>query len=538
MASTADFVSELVLAKQACRGEFTLEQIAQSRREDLPPPANKGTHRAVAALLSPRSIEACLREGVNPVSLLKRDVSSFAGPGVGPAEQKLRADMYEELRTESLRAVTESRAALPAPARSSGPGSSTLGEPSGQMTAGPRSSSPEQHAEMFENEERALQVMKRRQAREMETLLRAEETRAEMEEMQTAKVKREQRRALELKRRQERKEAEWRASQQKLALQRKAKEEAAELAARAEANKRHEEEAKLVVARKAKERKAQRARFLKGQEEAARAAKFRAQTERFIEMQIQELEQKSKQIAIRDAERRAALEEQRKKRARKQMAERQRALRRQQKAREAAQEVLVKRRAAFSAQQDTLKKRLDDLERKRAADEVRMRLEAERNAERRMAAIAEAKREEEKRIEAIVAKKRRQDERLAAAYDKRKFEAAQKNAQRTIKQSLRTSKVEAMQRASEYKRAMLRSRLQEQEQRVDDMLEQRFAMQNRRRLQNQQADMQKAKMRDLLDRLQSTNITWSDLSQTTGGDMSMEALERAVTKKKGSAGTL
>ena len=138
------------------------------------------------------------------------------------------------------------------------------------------------------------------------------------------------------------------------------------------------------------------------------------------------------------------------------MAERQRALRRQQKAREAAQEVLVKRRAAFSAQQDALKKRLDDLERKRAADEVRMRLEAERNAERRMAAIAEAKREEEKRIEAIVAKKRRQDERLAAAYDKRKFEAAQKNAQRTIKQSLRTSKVEAMQRASEYS-APLRS---------------------------------------------------------------------------------
>ena len=45
--------------------------------------------------------------------------------------------------------------------------------------------------------------------------------------------------------------------------------------------------------------------------------------------------------------------------------------------------------------------------------------------------------------------------------------------------------------------------------------------------------MQKAKMRDLLDRLQSTNIAWSDLAQTTGGDMSIEALELVINKKRG-----
>ena len=386
---------------------------------------------------------------------------------------------------------------------------------------------------MLAREERALAVMKRRQAREMESLLRAEETRAQMEEMQTAKVRREQQRAEEMKKERERREAEWRTSQQRLALQRKQKEEEAEADTRTAAAKRYEEEAKAAAVQRAAERRAQRERFLKGQEEAARQAAFRAQTERLIEAQIAELEEKGAAIQRRDRERLTQLEEQRQRRAAKREAERERASRRQAKAREAAQEVLGKRRANFAAQQDALRERLAGLERERALDEIRLKKEAGRNEARRQQAFEEAKREEEKRISSVLAKKKAQEERLTTAYAKREAENAAKNARRAIKRSLRTSKVEAMQRASEYKRAMLRSRLQEQEERVDGMLDQRFKIQNRRRLQNQQAAMQKAKMRDLLDRLQSTNIAWSDLAQTTGGDMSIEALELVINKKRG-----
>ena len=109
MTSSADFVAELVVAKASARGELTLEQLASVQANELPslgPGLTKVSPGQIAALLSPRAIEACLREGVNPAGLLKRSLESFAAPGVAAAEQKLRCDMYDELRAESLRAVT------------------------------------------------------------------------------------------------------------------------------------------------------------------------------------------------------------------------------------------------------------------------------------------------------------------------------------------------------------------------------------------------------------------------------------------------
>ena len=112
MTSSAGFVAELVVAKASARGELTLEQLASVQANELPslgPGLTKVSPGQIAALLSPRAIEACLREGVNPVGLLKRSLESFAAPGVAAAEQKLRCDMYDELRAESLRAVTLAR---------------------------------------------------------------------------------------------------------------------------------------------------------------------------------------------------------------------------------------------------------------------------------------------------------------------------------------------------------------------------------------------------------------------------------------------
>lgn len=60
-------------------------------------------------LTSPRSLEACLRHGVEPEDLLFRDESEFEVPGQPEEIQRLRWERAEVRRQEKLRDVMDER---------------------------------------------------------------------------------------------------------------------------------------------------------------------------------------------------------------------------------------------------------------------------------------------------------------------------------------------------------------------------------------------------------------------------------------------
>ena len=85
-----------------------------------PGPGASASGRSEVVLLTPRSAEACLREGVNPDDLRLRDVDWFWEPGMDPALQRMRHEAYSRLRHDKARAVRRARAAIVAERRAAG----------------------------------------------------------------------------------------------------------------------------------------------------------------------------------------------------------------------------------------------------------------------------------------------------------------------------------------------------------------------------------------------------------------------------------
>lgn len=61
---------------------------------------------------SPKSIEACLRLGVDPLELAFRPASAFKKPGESEELGQLRFQHFEQLRQERLKALLEERKKL------------------------------------------------------------------------------------------------------------------------------------------------------------------------------------------------------------------------------------------------------------------------------------------------------------------------------------------------------------------------------------------------------------------------------------------
>ena len=79
---------------------FTSVSTAKAFGECPPPPRY---------VLTPRSAEACLREGVDPEHLRIRDLDSFWEPGLDAARQGMRHEAYSERRHTFMKSLRRAR---------------------------------------------------------------------------------------------------------------------------------------------------------------------------------------------------------------------------------------------------------------------------------------------------------------------------------------------------------------------------------------------------------------------------------------------
>ena len=63
-------------------------------------------------VLSPRSAEACLREGIDPEQLRIRDLDSFWEPGIDASRQGMRHEVYSERRHSIMKSLRKARTAI------------------------------------------------------------------------------------------------------------------------------------------------------------------------------------------------------------------------------------------------------------------------------------------------------------------------------------------------------------------------------------------------------------------------------------------
>lgn len=296
--------------------------------EDLITLDNFDDERTTAPIFtSPRSIEACRMQGIEPQDLVKRPLEYFFTHSVHTRTPALaddlalvekRAARYEKNRQLQLRSARAQRQELIDAGLHGVHGGMSLKtrsfcrSPIGAKLSMSRhdaaSSSAQQAFTVIEREKKELKRMQQRQAAEVQQMLQfelkmaelhAERERAEREKKRQDELlvrdrTRRQRESDELKRRRELERAEEHKRELELA-RREAQEKQAE-AMRREQRLRQEEERRR--------RDAQRAEL----ERQRRQEEQRAQTELVQLAQIRDVEQKEREIARRDARRRQQLE--------------------------------------------------------------------------------------------------------------------------------------------------------------------------------------------------------------------------------------
>lgn len=263
-------------------------------------------------LTSPRSLEACLRQGLEPEELIFRYFDSFAEQNVAADLQEIRWKHYERKRLEKLAQVREERQRLvaigwqPPPPKKGGAKSLNTSA----MTDGNDTADDHEKSTAALKEQRAIESMKARRQQELEQMVAYE--------LKLSSVAEEQERALEIERQKEaqrqreatKRQKVWEEMQRAKEVQKARDEERQERHRKRLAQEEFEKEQarKREADRQEKERIA-KARLREAQAKEAREEQKR-QTEAIIEEQMRQVEIRRQQMKEKDERRIAEMEAQ------------------------------------------------------------------------------------------------------------------------------------------------------------------------------------------------------------------------------------
>jgi len=446
--------------------------------QDLPP------HLLIPT--SPRSVQACLRLGVDPErELAFLPLESFAeragGKAAGGAEAaarlaSLRFEHHERVRRERLAALVAERARVVAegagkegggaggaaaagmPARAGALGNGA-DDNSAAATAGAAGAKTTLFPTLMETERRKLDALRRRQAREIQQMVSHEAARREIGERQRAKAAAVEARQQAQQQEHQRREREWAAQQREREVQQAGEARARERAAAALAQARHAEEAAARARDGAAARR--RARDLRAQEQEKRLAQDRCAQEQLLAQEAarREADGKRAEAAKRDDERAKRAADDAACHAAAAADRRALAGARIGAALDSGRAVLAQRREAFEAAAR------QSAQRRAEAAAAHARLAAERLAAAERAEVGRAAKQaaaaaaDEIRRSAQRAEACRRDEQLRRATLKLAGDAAGRRVEHDLHDGDRRARVEALSRRQAYHRRLLLARI-------------------------------------------------------------------------------
>ncbi|KAF5839744.1 hypothetical protein DUNSADRAFT_18746 [Dunaliella salina] len=176
---------------------------------------------------SPRSVQACFRLGVDPVDLQFHPVHWYKQKEDADEEvTRLRYERYEAVRQERLRLLIEERKHL------INENWQANTDPRAMLRRNDSGADPRSSSAMVEKERQRLEVLKRRQEKELQQMVQYEITRKELLDKQQKRVEEQERRAMEQAQLKIQHEAARMAKQREIELQRMAEEKEMERRAR------------------------------------------------------------------------------------------------------------------------------------------------------------------------------------------------------------------------------------------------------------------------------------------------------------------
>lgn len=512
--------------------EAVFNQVSMLTAANINPPPGR-------VLLTPRSAEVCLKQGVNPEILKVRDIDSFWEPNIDPSVQRMRHEAYVQRRHDIMKQCRLDRKKLI---------NSELDQAAKEMevsggTSGPAPATmtPEMILEeemkkgsaMIEQEKARIKKMQARQQRELEQMIEFEINRAKIQEDMARKIQ-ESKKQEELKLKQQEKRLRLMAEERRLKdLQKVALEEAEEAKRREMAKRAFAEEKKLadIAAKKAEEDRKRR------REEDAEKKRLHEEHQRqvakfFADHQM-ELRRRMEAMQGADQKKKAAMDE----RARLKAIE-------NKKKRDAAETRLAKnfemsRMVENKKKQDFLDKKkqfedkrqimLEEQERQRELHSQEIMLQEQR---RRMLLIQSHK-EEERRKEMMLQSFEEEGKAIEVVRAQREKEMALQKERQALKRQMKAENVERVSRIKEYERMQTLKKIEDTQRRTDAMVSMKAKLTNDRRQSAASTKLQKEKIAAVMDSVRSdASKAQKIISKALSGKISLAALTGTDEKKK------
>eukprot|EP00946_MAST-07B_sp_MAST-7B-sp1_P002786 g2786.t1 len=492
---------------------------------------------------SPRSLEACLRQGLDPAELLPKSLAKFQAEEDLREVAQVKYEHYEERRLEKLQQARSERAVIVSfleEARKSG---STRLSPSFQKLAAAAAPSEngrqdttsakaeEIESSMLKEERKRVEQMRRRQQKDIEQMMEFE--------MNIVKAQKEQKRLEDLEEAKKQARAAEREKKRLAAVQRRAKMELAKKMAADEEEERMKEQARrdYQFAEKQKKEQAALAKAMAKQAREKELERRRLKAKR--EKQLEDIQ---KAQEARTQKRLAAMEEQERKRRQRMERERAELLEKNQRKKALARARIQKAKANNEA---IMYKKREDFWEKERANAVRMKERDE--AEKEMMRLKSAKLDQ-KNKKRIASRKRalenteqnaRKIERQRREREKRVMENARNRyatdmvakTRAELRKKDKLDNIERMKRIDEFIRLQTLQKIEADNERTKAIYKQRADLMAQRQMMGARQRLSKARLQEGVEKLRQTQ-RWDKLDEVIEQALSPKVSKKKSKKKK------
>mmetsp|Transcript_36136 Transcript_36136/g.80419 ORF Transcript_36136/g.80419 Transcript_36136/m.80419 type:complete len:530 (-) Transcript_36136:827-2416(-) len=469
---------------------------------------------------SPRSVEACFRLGIDPIELQFHPIQWYTRPGEDEDIARIRYEKNEHVRQERLRSLIDTRKMLIdenwAPGDAGRPGTSRGLN---------RSDSQNETSAMVEKERKRLEVLKRRQERDLQQMVAYEISRKELLDKQQKKVDELDKRAQQLVRMKQENDAAWAARQREFELQKMREEKELEREAKRMAEERYRREKEMQMREREEERRRKKEAYVKEMERRAKADEARKETEAILAMQAEEVRQRKLEMEKRDQERVKRLEKEAKERAAANLVKRKKADQRIQSALTMNQEILRRKRSVFEEKEASNEARRRELSEQRRREEERKAEEERRKERERQEKYLAALETEEMRKMSIKQRAEEKERMLAELYARRKKENDIKKVETEFELKLRLDKVDMIQKTNLYQRQQLLEKIMNDYDKTRSLMKERQSLQEQRKMANMHASLQRHAMTQVMDQLRFGRV--DKLASSNGQVNINELLQRS-----------
>jgi hypothetical protein len=449
---------------------------------------------------SPRSLEACLRIGVEPSELTPRTLKSFAKKGLRDDMVQTLYDTFERKRKEKISMVSAERDQL-IKFRLRSVDHST----SNEIHPLEHTNSPDKVSAMLELEKKRMEAVKRRQEKELTKILSKEETMVELQQ----KLQKAEEEEVKKKKEHDKKVKEQKAIAEKKHAQRlneRAQKEREELeAAKVLQRKETDFERKKREMEEDRRRKLQKEALERDQERTRKMEEHRLKTEALIDAQFQ-LAEKNRQIMLeREAKVMAQLNDKKQRKAQEIIEKREKAKHRIDDALNKHHVLHEEKERLFHEREEAAMKRANVVEQERLQRIKNEADDRDRSNRLRMQRLQDAARLRKQHRDDVVQRRMEKDKTYDTICAQQGEETMQRKFYNQIRQQDKLDNVQRVNRMNEFHRLQTLKSILDADQRYERIQTEKLELLRRHREEVKHSLCRKHEIANAMDIMRETN---------------------------------